>query len=144
MIEITATTSIAEQELSFTATRSSGPGGQNVNKVNTRVTLFFDVAGSPSLSEGQKQRLLGTLSTRIDKQGVLRVVSQKHRTQQANRRAAVERFQGLLQEALRRRPVRKKTRPSAGARQRRLRDKKRRSAIKQERAKKDWRQAWDQ
>jgi len=138
MIEINAHTAIAEEELVFKASRSSGPGGQNVNKLNTRVTVFLDVAGSPNLSDRQKQRLRQALATRMDKQGVLRVVSQKHRTQEGNRRAARERLAELMAEALKPRPVRKKTRISAGARERRLREKKRRGALKQQRGKRDW------
>jgi ribosome-associated protein len=133
-IEITPALSIGEDELAFRASRSSGPGGQNVNKLNTRVTLLFDVSGSPSLSAAQKQRLRSRLSTRIDKRGVLRVVAQGHRTQEANRRVAVERFQHLLRDALKRKPVRKKTKVPAKAQERRLREKKQRSLLKQERA----------
>ncbi len=137
-MQIDATTAIADDELVFRASRSSGPGGQNVNKVNTRITLLFDVAGSPSLSASQKQRIQRRLATRVDKRGVLRVVSQKGRTQEANRRAAVERLAGLLAEALERRPVRKETKVPAGQREQRLKEKKRRSALKQQRSRKDW------
>jgi ribosome-associated protein len=142
MIEITDNTSIAEDELTFRTSRSSGPGGQNVNKLNTRVTLLFDVASSPGLSQEQKQRIASRLSTRIDRHGVLRIVSQKHRSQEANRRAAIERLQRLLHEALKPVPVRRKTRPPAAARERRLKEKKRRGALKDERAKKDWGKEW--
>jgi ribosome-associated protein len=129
---------IPESELVFKASRSSGPGGQNVNKLNTRVTALFDVAGSPSLSEEQKQQVLSGLSTRVDKNGVLHVVSQKHRSQEANRRTAVERLQQLVYDALKPRPVRKKTKAPAAARERRLEEKKRRSSRKQQRMGKDW------
>ena len=138
MIEINGHTSLTEEELVFTVSRSSGPGGQNVNKVNTRVTLLLDVASSTSFSEAQKQRIREALATRIDKRGVLRVVSQKHRTQEANRRAAVARLCELLAEALRRKPVRKKTKVPARARERRLKDKKRRGALKNQRTNRDW------
>lgn len=138
MIQITDELAINDDEVVFKASRSGGPGGQNVNKLNTRVTLFFDVAGSPNLSEEQRRRILSKLSTRIDKHGVLRVVSQRHRTQEANRRATVERLRQLLQEALKRRPARKKTKVPSGARERRLKEKKRRSLLKQQRAKQDW------
>lgn len=137
MIEITSETSISEDELVFKASRSGGPGGQNVNKVNTRVTVFFDVPNCGSLSDVQKRRILTRLATRTDKNGVLRVVSQKHRTQKANRRAAVERLQQLLVDALKTRAVRKKTNVSYAARQRRLEDKRRRSLIKRQRAKRN-------
>ncbi len=129
---------IPESELVFQASRSSGPGGQNVNKLNTRVTLLFDVAGSSSLSSEQKQRILSVLSGRIDRQGVLRVVSQKHRSQEANRRAAVEHFGQLLHDALKPVPVRRKTQATAGSRRRRLEAKKQRSQLKQQRAGHRW------
>jgi ribosome-associated protein len=138
MIEITRDIFINEDELVFKASRSGGPGGQNVNKVNTRVTLFFDVAGCEALSGMQKQRILGRLSTRADKNGVIRVVSQKFRTQKANRQAAVGRLQELLKGALKTKPVRKKTKVPERARLRRLEEKKRRSMLKRQRAEKDF------
>ena len=138
MIPINGHTAIAEDELMFKVSRSSGPGGQNVNKLNTRVTLFLDVAASASFSQVQKQRIRTELSTRVDKRGVLRVVSQKHRTQEANRRAAIERLCELLAEALKPRPVRKKTKMPARAHRRRLKDKKHRSVVKNRRTNRDW------
>jgi len=134
MIEITSNMSISEDELVFKVSRSGGPGGQNVNKVNTRVTLFFDVGNCENLSDPQKRRILTRLRTRTDKNGVLRVVSQKHRTQKANRQAAVERFQGLLADALKILPVRKKTKVGYAAKQRRLEEKRRRGLLKRQRA----------
>jgi ribosome-associated protein len=138
MIEINGCTAIAENELVYRASRSSGPGGQNVNKLNTRITLLFNVRDSASLSDDQKGRIVSRLSSRIDKQGVLRVVSQKFRTQEANRRAAAERLQQLLVEALKPVPIRKKTKASAGARERRLSRKKHRGTLKRERADRNW------
>jgi ribosome-associated protein len=138
MIEITRDITISEDELEFQASRSSGPGGQNVNKVNTRITLFFDVASSRSLSERQKQRVLSRLSTRIDKNGLLRVVSQKFRTQKANRNAAVERFRQLLADALKTRKVRKKTKIPYAVKQKRLDEKRKRSRLKRQRTEKDF------
>ncbi len=137
MIEITSEISIPEDELVFKASRSGGPGGQNVNKVNTRVTVFFDVTNCQSLSDAQKRRILTRLATRTDKNGVLRVVSQKHRTQKANRRAAVERLQQLLADALKTRPVRRKTKVPYAAKQRRLGEKRRRSLLKRQRDKRN-------
>ena len=125
-----ALAAIAEDELRFTYSRSSGPGGQNVNRVETRVTLLFDVLGSPSLSEGQKGRIASLLATRINKEGILRVVSQRHRTREANRRAARERFEELLAGALKRQRPRRKTRVPHKARRRRLEGKRRRGEVK--------------
>ena len=137
MIKITDDIFICEDELIFKASRSSGPGGQNVNKVNTRITLFFDVASCGSFSDVQKRRILSRLATRADKNGLIRVVSQRFRTQKANRKTAVERLQQLLAEALKTRPVRKKTRIPYAAKQRRLEEKRRRSLLKRLRAKKN-------
>ena len=133
MIEIKDGVVISEDEFIFKASRSRGPGGQNVNKVNTRVTLFFDVANCRSLSDGQKTRILKRLRTRADKNGVLHIVSQRHRSQRANRQAAKERLIELLAGALAKRPVRKKTKVPASAVQRRLDEKKQRSGLKQQR-----------
>jgi ribosome-associated protein len=126
---------IPESELTFTFSRSGGPGGQNVNKVNTRATLYFDIRNSPSLSEEQKTLILERLDGRIDREGVMRVVSQRHRTQGENREEAAERFAELLRYALERRPSRKKTRIPFQTRQKRLEEKKQRSEVKRARGK---------
>ncbi len=133
MIEIDRQLSIPEEELRYITSRSSGPGGQNVNKVETRVTLLFDLDASPSLDDEQKERLRRRLRTRINREGVLRVVAQKHRTQGANREAARERFVELLRRALARAPRRKPTRVPAAVRERRLEEKRRRGRLKRER-----------
>lgn len=137
MIEIAEDTFVDENELVFKASRSGGPGGQNVNKLNTRVTLLFDVANCGSLSDLQKQRILSCLASRADKKGVLRVVSQKYRTQKTNRRAAIERLQQLLTDALKISPVRKKSKVTYASKQRRLEEKRRRSQLKRQRSKKN-------
>jgi len=132
-IEIAPRLEIDDGELRFEAGPSSGPGGQNVNKVETRVTLLFDLEASPSLDESQRQRLRERLATRISKRGILRVVSQRHRTREANRRAVLERFVELVTEALHEGPPRRPTRPTRAARKRRLEAKRRRSRLKAER-----------
>jgi len=133
MIRISDKLCIADDEISFTYSRSPGPGGQNVNKTASKATLWFDVAHSPSLSEYQRRRLGEALATRIGRDGMLRVVSWRHRTQVANRRDALARFAALLAEALRPRLRRKPTRPSRASRERRLSDKQHRSRLKQAR-----------
>ena len=125
---------IPENELVFKFSKSSGPGGQNVNKVNTRVTLFFDLANSTILSDVQKKRILKKLAGRTSKEGIIRVVSQRHRTQKANRTAAVERLNGLLASAMETKPIRKKTKVPTAAKRRRLEEKKRRGILKQQRS----------
>jgi len=134
MIPIDDTLAIPDEEVTFATSRSGGPGGQNVNKLETRVTLRFDLAGSTALSEEQKARLRERLATRITRDGVLQVSSQKHRSQGANREAAVERFAELLRANLREEPPRKKTRPSRAAKARRLEEKRRQSQRKRERS----------
>jgi ribosome-associated protein len=134
MIEIAPGLALADAEVRFVASRSQGPGGQNVNKVASRVTLLFDVDGSPSLTESQRRRLRERLPGRISGDGILRVSSQRHRSQAANRRAALERFAALLAEALRPRTSRVATRPTAASRERRIADKRRRAYVKAGRA----------
>ena len=134
MIQINDDITISDEELFFIASRSGGPGGQNVNKVSTRVTVFFDVRNSPSLNDEQKQFILEHLSTRTNKEGVIRVSSQRHRSQFENRRAAVDRLVELMRAAFERKPVRKRTKAPAHVKERRLEEKKRRSLIKRERS----------
>ena len=141
MIKVSNTLFIQEDELQFKASRSSGPGGQNVNKLNTRMTLLFDLENSPSLSQANKELIKRRLSTRINNKGVLRVVCQRHRTQAANRRTAVERFVELLVHALRKSTPRRKTQVSRAAKRRRLEEKAQRSRLKKLRSKS---QLWDE
>ena len=126
---------IPEKELRFTFSRSSGPGGQNVNKVSTKVTLQFDIDRSASISEQQKARIKKKLASRISRNGVLRVTAGYHRTQKANREAVVKRFYELLASALAERRPRKRTKVSWAAKERRLKAKRHRSRIKQTRSK---------
>jgi len=124
---------IPDDEVSFVTSRSGGPGGQNVNKLETRVTVRFDLAASPSLTDEQKARLRERLATRITRAGILHVTSQKHRTQADNREAAVARFAELLREGLREEAPRKKTKVPKAAKRRRLDAKRRHSVRKRQR-----------
>lgn len=130
MIEIADGIVIREDSLVFKFSRSKGPGGQNVNKVNTRVTVFFDVVGSESFSEVQKKRILEKLKGRANKDGVLRVVSSRYRTQGQNRSAVVERLAELLKEALVKKISRKKTAVPYRVKMKRLEEKKHRGDLK--------------
>lgn len=134
MIPIQSDLEIPDDEVRFVASRSGGPGGQNVNKVNSRMTLQFDLVASAALSESQKERIAERLSTRINREGILQVTSQKHREQGANRAAALERFAELLREALREEAPRKRTRVSRAAKARRIEEKKKRGRLKSERS----------
>jgi ribosome-associated protein len=136
MIEIPGKLDIPDGELRFTFSRSSGPGGQNVNKVNSRVTLWFAVQDSTALTEMQKQKIRSRLANRINDAGILSVSSENYRTQRANREDAIKRFQTLLSAALTEKPVRKKTRISKRIQEKRLQAKKRRGMRKSARAKK--------
>lgn len=125
-------------ELQFRFSRSGGPGGQHVNRSETRVELLFDVANSPSLSDVQRERILARLDHVIDQEGVLHLTSSESRSQHQNREAVIARFRNLLQAALRRRKVRRPTRPSLAAVERRLEEKRRRSVKKKRRERSEW------
>ncbi len=124
-------------EFKFRFSRSGGPGGQHVNRTETRVELLFDVAGSPSVPPEAKERILRRLAGYADSDGVLHVVSSTTRSQHENREDTVERLRGLLQAALRTRKHRLPTRPTASSREHRLQGKRRRSGIKEARRKVD-------
>jgi ribosome-associated protein len=125
---------IPDDELTFTASRSGGPGGQHVNKTSSKVTLRFDVSHSPSLPEDVRARLLAALATRIDADGTLRVVSQASRSQYANRQTAERRLEALLADALVPVAPRVATKIPRAQKRRRVESKKRRAAIKRGRA----------
>ncbi len=129
---------IANEYLRFQASRSGGPGGQNVNKVNTRVTVYFDLPACPLFSEKQKQRIWQKLATRTNSERIIRVASQRFRTQQANRKAAVKRLMELLQQALKRPRMRIRTDVPKGVHERRLAQKRRRGLLKQLRSDKSY------
>ena len=134
MIRVNQDLSISEEELKFKTSRSGGPGGQNVNKVASRVILLFDVDRSAALSEDQKKRIRERLANRINKDGILRVVSQQYRTQLANRKAAIDRFLELLVQALRKQRPRRPTQLPQASKRRRLEEKTRRGQLKHSRS----------
>jgi len=121
---------LPQSEVRYRTTRSSGPGGQHVNKTETQVELSFDVAHSPSLTEAQRQRLLSQLKNLIDRDGVLHLTAQSERSQLRNRDIVTARFQEVLTAALRVPKKRKRTQPSAASKERRLQSKKRRAEVK--------------
>lgn len=128
---------LPERELRWRFSRASGPGGQGVNTTDSRVELSFDVAGSPSIPEQLRSRALARLGNRLV-DGVLTIVAAEHRSQLRNRDAARERLVAALQEATKADPpTRRPTKPSAGARRRRLDAKTRRGAIKKLRGRPD-------
>jgi len=133
-IKITARLSIPVNEIYYTVSRSSGPGGQNVNKVSTRITLWFNVLKSPTLSEEEKQRILKKLPTRMNKAGVLWVNAQQTRSQAGNRELALQRFVELIEQALTMPRFRQKTRISRRVQEERIAEKKRRSRLKASRS----------
>jgi ribosome-associated protein len=138
VIHILPGISIPADELRFAASRSGGPGGQNVNKVSSRVTLTFDVLASTALSDEHKQAIMKKLASRINKDGVLRVVSQRTRSQELNRADTIDRFSELIRRALTPQRPRIRTRVSAAAQKRRIEEKKKRAFIKEVRSKKGW------
>lgn len=132
-LEITPELRLPLAELEYRASRSGGPGGQHVNTSSTRVEVWWDVAGSPSLSEDQRSRLLARLAPRLDTSGRLRLVSSGSRSQLRNREEVTARLQEVVAAALHVPRKRKRTRPSRAAKAARLEAKRRRGTIKRER-----------
>jgi ribosome-associated protein len=130
MIRITDRISIDEREIDERFVRASGPGGQNVNKLSSAVQLRFDVRNSPSLSADVRMRLERLGGQRLTREGVLVIMAQRHRTQERNRADARERLIELIRRASIAPTPRRPTKPSRGAKERRLATKKNRSGIK--------------
>ena len=133
MIRVTLNLSIHESEVVVEFVRASGPGGQHVNKTSTAVELRFDVARSPSLTDEVRARLLTLAGQRLTTDGVLVIDARRFRSQKQNRDDALERLLDLLRRAAHRPRVRRKTKPSAASRRRRLESKQRRGQLKRNR-----------
>jgi ribosome-associated protein len=130
MIPITRTISLDENEIRFHFIRASGPGGQNVNKVATAAQLRFDVGNSPSLPGDVRTRLIRLAGRRVTHDGILILEAKQFRTQERNREDAVKRLVDLISKAAERPKLRKKTKPSGAAREKRIESKKRRGSVK--------------
>jgi ribosome-associated protein len=137
-VRINRAVSIPEHEIDVSFARGGGPGGQHVNTSSTKVELRFDVRASGALTQEQKAKIEERLASRLTKDGVLVLHASEHRSQTRNREAVVGRFANLLKEALRTRRLRKPTRPSKGAKKRRLEAKRKKSEKKRLRKSPDW------
>lgn len=131
MIRIAPDVSIGEDELQFDFVRSSGPGGQNVNKVSTAVQLRFDVKGSPSLSEALKARIMTLAGRRMTTAGELVISAYTFRSQEKNKDEALRRLADLITEASRVPKKRKKTKPTLASKTKRIESKRKRGKVKE-------------
>ncbi len=134
MVQISKTVIIPDSELEFSAIRSQGAGGQNVNKVATAIHLRFDIVAS-SLPNYYKEKLLQLSDRRITKEGVLVIKAQEHRSQEQNREEALERLKDLVKSAIIVPKLRKPSKPSRSSQRKRLESKSKRGKIKANRGK---------
>jgi ribosome-associated protein len=134
-IAITDRIALDETEIAVSFIRASGPGGQNVNKVASAAQLRFDARGSPSLPAAVRERLERIAGARLTKDGEIVITADRFRTQEANRRDAIERLVRMIRQAAIERPVRRPTQPTLGSKLRRLTGKTKRSAVKLHRRK---------
>lgn len=130
MLKISRNILIPDDELHFDAIQASGPGGQNVNRVNTAIQLRFCVDSSPSLPSGVKRRLRKSCANSINKDGVLIIQAQCYRSQERNRNDALQRLKSLIRKALTPPKKRKPTKPGKKAKEKRLKAKKKRGERK--------------
>jgi ribosome-associated protein len=138
MLVVTPHVSIPDEELEWKFIRSSGPGGQNVNKVASAVQLRFLLPRNLSLPTTAKNRLRRMAGQRLIDDGSILISARSERSQEQNRRDALERLAGLVRAALIEPKIRKKTRPTLGSKERRIESKKRRGTTKQGRAARSW------
>ena len=131
MIHITPEISLEDNEIQLDFIHSSGPGGQNVNKVATAVKLYFDIINSPSLPEDTKKRLITLGGKRVTQEGILIIDARRYRTQERNRQDAIERVTVLIRKAVERPKKRKITRPTVTSKEKRLKAKHSRGEKKQ-------------
>ena len=135
MLKINENLSIPLQEISISAIRSQGAGGQNVNKVSSAIHIRFDVQASTAVSNEDKERVLKVKDRRLSKDGVIVIKSQRYRSQDKNRSDALERLAEMIRKALIEEKPRKATKPSKRSRQKRLDEKTKRGRLKESRGK---------
>jgi len=137
-LEVTPSVTIPDSDLSFAFVRASGPGGQNVNKVSSAVQLRFDMAGSTALSESVKTRLRALAGRRVTDDGALLIIARNQRSQDHNRREALERLAELVRQALVVPKTRRATKPTRASRERRLESKSHQQQAKKRRSRVRW------
>ena len=137
-LEITPSVTIPDGDLAYAFVRASGPGGQNVNKVSSAVQLRFDMAGSTALSDAVKNRLRALAGRRLTDDGAILIIARNQRTQEHNRREALERLADLVERALVVPKTRRATKPTRASKERRLEGKTRKQQTKKQRSRVRW------